>query len=158
MGNVIVAALLIIGAVIAASIVIVTQGPALEMSIDSVIQSQSNVADIIRSDIEIVSVEPDQSGQRIDVWLKNAGSLNIMPVSSLDVILRSSDGRRGEYVPHGVASGNGWVAVPASHQVWHRGETLRIQVSLADALSLGKYRLSATTPNGVSADMTFEMR
>ena len=48
MGNVIVAALLIIGAVIAASIVIVTQGPALEMSIDSVIQSQSNVADIIR--------------------------------------------------------------------------------------------------------------
>jgi len=94
----------------------------------------------------------------IDVWLKNAGSSRIMPVSALDVILRSIDGRRGEYVPHGVASGNGWVAVPASHQVWHRGETLRIQVSLADALSLGKHRLSATTPNGVSADMTFEMR
>ena len=157
MGNVIVAALLIIGAVIAASIVIVTQGPALEMSIDSVIRSQSNVADIIRSDIEIVSVEPDQSGQRIDVWLKNAGSLNIMPVSSLDVILRSSDGRRGEYVPHGVAPGNGWVVVPASHQVWHIGGTLQLQIILAVPLTSGVYILSVTTPQGVTDDQSFEM-
>ena len=47
MGNVIVAALLIIGAVIAASIVIVTQGPALELSIDSVIQSQRDRKSVV---------------------------------------------------------------------------------------------------------------
>jgi len=73
------------------------------------------------------------------------------------VILRSSDGRRGEYVPHGVAPGNGWVVVPASHQVWHIGGTLQLQIILAVPLTSGVYILSVTTPQGVTDDQSFEM-
>ena len=158
MDKAIVTGLLIIASVVAATILVVTISPSITAGSRSVTGASISQAGRIQTEITVVTADPDQSGQMIDVWLKNAGSSKIMPVSALDVILRSIDGRRGEYVPHGVASGNGWVAVPDSHQVLHRGETLRIQVSLADAQSLGKHRLSATTPNGVSADMTFEMR
>ena len=158
MDKAIVTGLLIIASVVAATILVVTISPSIKAGSQSVSGASISMAERIETEITIITAEPDRSGQKIDIWLKNAGSSKIMPVSALDLILRSIDGRRGEYVPQGVASGNGWVAVPASHQVWHRGETLRIQVSLADALSLGKHRLSATTPNGVSADMTFEMR
>ena len=157
MGDVIVAALLIVGACIAATVVIITQGPALGMSVDSVIESQRNTADMIKSDIEIVSAEADDVGQTIDVWLKNTGALNIKPVSALDVILRSVDGRRGEYVSHGGTPGNGWVAVPASRVVWNRGESLRIQIALAVPLPLGVYKLAVTTPKGVTAEQPFEV-
>ena len=158
MGNVIVAAFLIVGAGVAATVVIITQGPALGLSVDSMIESQLSTADMIQSDIEIVSAEADDVGQTIDVWLKNTGASNIKPVSALDVILRSVDGRRGEYVPYGGAPGNGWLVVPASQLVWNRGEILRIKINLATPLSSDTYRLSATTPNGVSASMVFETR
>ena len=157
MGNVIVAALLIIGAVIAASIVIVTQGPALEMSVDSVIQSQSKVADIIRSDIEIVSVEADTTGQSVVAWVKNTGNLNIKPVSNLDIILKRVDQRRSEYIPYGAPAGNTWSAVSSGQGVWHQQETLQVQITLAVPLTSGVYILSITTPQGVTDDQSFEM-
>ena len=158
MDKAIVTGLLVIASVVAASILVMTISPSIRTGSRSISSASISMAERIETEIAIITAEPDQTGQRIDVWLKNAGSTNIKPTSSLDLILRSGDGRRGEYVPHGVASGNGWVVVPASHQVWHSGGTLRIQVSLTDALTSGKYRISATTPTGVSADMDFEMR
>ena len=158
MDKAIVTGLLVIASVVAASILVMTISPSIRTGSRSISSASISMAERIETEIAIITAEPDQTGQRIDVWLKNAGATNIKPTSSLDLILRSSDGRRGEYVPHGVASGNGWVVVPASHQVWHSGGTLRIQVSLTDALTSGKYRISANTPTGVSADMDFEMR
>jgi archaellum component FlaG (FlaF/FlaG flagellin family) len=157
MSNVIVAALLLIGAGIAASIVIVTQGPALEMSIDSVIQSQSNVADMIRSDIEIVSAEAIPGGQTIVAWVKNTGNLNIKPVSSLDIILKRVDQRRSEYIPYGAPTGNTWSVLSPGQGVWHQRETLQVQITLAVPLTSGVYILSVTTPQGVTDDQSFEM-
>ena len=158
MDKAIVTGLLVIASTVAAALLVVTISPSIRTGSQSISGASISMAQRIETEIAIITAEPDQTGQRIDVWLKNAGSTNIMPLSSLDVILRSSDGRRGEYVPHGAASGNSWVVVPASHEVWHSGGTLRMQVSLADALTSGKYRISATTPNGVSSDMDFEMR
>jgi len=136
MGNVIVAALLIVGAGIAATIVIITQGPALGMSVDSVIQSQSNVADTIRSDIEIVSAEAVTS-RSVLVWVKNTGNLNIEPVPNIDIILKRADHRRSEYIPYGAPSGNTWSALSPAQGVWHQQETLHVQITLAVPLTLG---------------------
>lgn len=156
MGNVIVAAFLIVGAGVAATVVIITQGPALGLSVDSMIESQISTADMIQSDIEIVSVEPVDT-TTIVAWVRNTGSTNIKPVSSLAIILKRTDLRRSEYISFGAPPGNFWSVVSPTQGVWHRQETLRVRIIVEVPLGLGVYTLAVTTPKGVRGEQSFEV-
>ena len=98
MGNVIVAALLIVGAGAAATIVVITQGPSLTTGIDSVFQSQRAAADRIRSHIDIMGVSASDSRRSIDIWLKNTGDVPIDAVSNIDLILKREGPGGGAYI------------------------------------------------------------
>jgi len=153
--KVIVTGLLIISAVVAASIVVITLTPSISIGSASVSDVSLQESDRIRTSLHILSAQVHDDGMSIDAWLKNTGDVPINPVSNIDLILRQ-DGAGGVYLLHGLVSGNRWSVVPGTINVLNRGETVRLRIGLADAATPGLYHLSATAPNGVRAETTFE--
>ena len=129
MDKVIVTGLLIISAVIAASIVVVTLAPTISIGSASVSDASLQESERIRTNLHILSAQVQDDGLSIDAWLKNTGDVPIAPVSNIDLILRR-DGAGGLYLLHGGVGGNRWSIVPGTINVLNRGETLRLSCLL----------------------------
>ena len=90
MDKVIVTGLLVIGSVTAALIVILSLLPVIGSSSSAVIESQSEAANRIKTDIEVIAVSG--TGDRIIAWVKNVGTFSILAIDRSDVFLiRSTD-------------------------------------------------------------------
>ena len=87
MDKVIVTALLTIGAVTAAMVVIFSIGPSISSSSQAVSESQNESANRIRTSIEIIAVTSNATGTQIDAWVKNVGVEPISPVNKTDVFV-----------------------------------------------------------------------
>ncbi len=156
MDKVIVTALLTIGAVTAATVVIFSMGPTISKSTQAVSESQAEASNIIRTSIEIIAVAPDAAGTQIDAWVKNVGVEPISPVSKSDVFV-ITPGTRFDAMAYNTAGGdNTWTDSPAGSD-WNRSDTLHIVITLpaASPLAAGDHKLRVSTRNGVTADMTF---
>ena len=97
MDKVIVTGLLIISAVIAASIVVITLAPTISIGSASVSDASLQESERIRTNLHILSAQVQDDGLSIDAWLKNTGDVSIDPVSNIDLILRR-DGAGGLYM------------------------------------------------------------
>ena len=155
MDKVIVTALLTIGAVTAALVVIFSIGPSIGASSQAVAESQNEAADRIRTSIEIIAVASNSAGTQIDAWVKNVGVEPIRPVKKSDVFV-ITPGTRYDAMTYNTAGGDKtWRDDPAGLS-WNRGDTLHIIIDLsASALATGDHQLRVSTRNGIIADKTF---
>lgn len=156
MDKVIVTALLTIGAVTAAMVVIFSIGPSVNSSSQAVNESQNESVGRIRTSIEIIAVSSNATGTRIDAWVKNVGVEPISPVSKTDIFV-ITPGTRFDAMTFNTAGGdNTWTDNPVS-SLWNRSDTLHIVVTLpvASPLAVGDHRLRVSTRNGIVADKIF---
>ncbi len=155
MDKVIVTALLTIGAVTAAMMVVFSIGPSINASSQAVTESQSESVGRIRTSIEIIAVTSNSAGTQIDAWVKNVGIEPISPVSKTDVFV-ITPGTRFDAMTFKTGGGDNTYAVSGS-STWNRSDTLHLVVTLpaANPLITGDHRLRVSTRNGIVADKTF---
>ncbi len=155
MDKVIVTALLTIGAVTAALMVILSIGSSASSSSQAVSESQNEAADRIRTSIELIAVASNAGGTQIDAWVKNVGVEPISPVKNSDVFV-ITPGTRYDAMTYNTAGGDKtWKDDPVPSP-WNRGDTLHIIIDLsASALTTGDHQLRVTTRNAITADLTF---
>lgn len=155
MDKVIVTALLTIGAVTVALMVILSIGSSVSSSGQAVSESQNEAADRIRTSIEIIAAAPNAAGTQIDAWVKNVGVEPISPVNQSDVFV-ITPGTRYDAMTFNTAGGDKtWKDDPLGSS-WNRSDTLHIIIDLsASALTTGDHQVRVSTRNGVTADITF---
>ena len=179
MDKIIIVGLLTVSAVVVTVLVFKTITPSLGLSGQSISRAQRDIATRMQTDIEVVSVipridpvppapaTPVCTGRSVacivDVWTKNTGSADVPALGNVDVILRRVDGQRGSYIsyssdcPSTFAIANTWHRFPCARDRWPTGDILPIRLNLlADPLTPGIYKISITTPNGVTDDHIFE--
>ena len=155
MDKVIVTALLIIGSVTAAVMVITTIGPSISEGSQSVIESNREAAIRLRTNIEVIAVAANTAGTQIDVWIKNVGVVPIYAIEKSDVFI-VTPGTRFDYMTYAISGDNTW-----SHDLvglnWNRGDTLHIAIELpaGNPLTAGDHVVKISTPNGVLAEKVF---
>lgn len=156
MDKVIVTALLTIGAVTAAMVVIFSIGPSISSSSQAVSESQNESANRIRTSIEIIAVTSNATGTQIDAWVKNVGVEPISPVNKTDVFVITPGTRFDAMTFNSAGGDNTWADNPLG-SAWNRSDTIHIVITLpaADPLIVGDHRLRVSTRNGIIADKIF---
>ena len=155
MDKVIVTGLLVIGSVTAALVVLLTLGPSIAGSSQSVMESQREASNRIKTNIEVIAIAADSTGTTVDAWVKNVGVNQILALKLSDVFI-VTPGTRFDAMAHAAAGDNTWTEVPAGAS-WKRGETLHITITLpaANPLAVGDHNLKFSTPNGILAERSF---
>ena len=155
MDKVIVTGLLVIGSVAAAVVVLLTIGPSITGSSQSVLESQREASNRIKTNIEVIAVAADSAGTQIDAWVKNVGVNAILGLKTSDVFV-VTPGTRFDAMTHAPSGDNTWTEVPAGAS-WKRGETLHITITLpaASPLAAGDHNVKFSTPNGILAERSF---
>jgi hypothetical protein len=162
MEKVIVSGLLIIASIIVAVLTITVLSPQSVDSKNSLLASNRIATSFVGTNVDGIKAVPDDgNGATISAWFKNVGSVDVEPISAIDVFLLTGDGLSGRYIPFSDSptGSDFWdVVQPADSNVWARGETLQIRLTLglANPISPRTYMVSLTTPNGISADISFE--
>ena len=165
MDKVISTALLTIAAVLAAVMVINAMLPALGRSGGSVLSASTEAANIIKTDVEIISVLTVSS--EVYVWVKNVGAADIKDIDKSDVFLEDvgaasftrmthDSGQDGlcNYVP---STPDEWAyCIEDGATLWKPGNTIKITILLTGAPT-GQYKVQFATSNGVSVDKTFSV-
>jgi len=179
MDKVLVTGLLIIASVTAAAVIFGTIGPSIGKGSDAARQSQLAEANKIATRIKVLDAIPQfpqpqgcQAGGRycvLDLWVKNIGQADVLPISHMDIFMIGSTGDWGDYIrfEKGCSTStttNCWSYIPPNQDPANRdmimvpNETLHIQMRLfSDPLSPGYYSLDVTTPNGVQDKFLFEV-
>jgi len=155
MDKVIVTGLLVIGSVTAALVVILTIGPSVSGSSQSVLQSQKEASVRIKTNIEVIAVASNVAGTSVDAWVKNIGVAPIRGLKTSDVFM-ITPGVRYESMLYAASGDSTWTELPLGSS-WNRGETLHIVVTIpaADPLISGNHTILISTPNGVTAERVF---
>ena len=157
MDKVIVTGLLVIASVTAAVVVIMTIGPSVSRSSQSMVQAQRQAADIIKTSIEIITAVPRTNGVQVDAWVKNTGVASIIAIDRSDVFLIRIDGAWAEAMTYDSGAG-GSKTWSGDLTEWNRGDTLHITIDLTnDPLTAGNYLLRVSTPNGTISEHIFEV-
>ncbi len=155
MDKVIVTGLLIIGSVTAAVMVILTIGPSVSNSSQSVLEIQREASNRIKTNIEVIAVAANSDGTQIDAWVKNVGVVSILGLATSDVFV-VTPGSRYDAMTHAASGDNTWTELPSGAS-WNRGETLHIAITLpaGSPLASGNHMIRVSTPNGIVAERVF---
>ena len=155
MDKVIVTGLLVIGSVTAALVVILTIGPSVSGSSQSVLESQREASTRIKTDIEIIAVAANAGGTLLDAWVKNVGVAPVLGLDTSDVFV-VTPGSRYDAMTYAASGDNTWTESPLGAS-WNRGETLHIAITLpaGSPLVSGDHMIRVSTPNGITAERAF---
>jgi hypothetical protein len=162
MEKVIVSGLLIIASIVAAVLAITVLAPSSVDSKNSILASNQVANNFVGTNIDGLNAVPDGgNGLGISAWFKNVGSVDVEPISAIDVFLLTGNRLSGRYISYSdtPTSTDRWEVVsPQDSDVWARGETLLIRLNLEASrpLSAGRYLVVLTTPNGVTGEIFFE--
>ena len=128
MDKVIVSGLLLIASVAAAVITISIITPALGSDNESIVKSNKVASTLTSTGFDgITAVVDGGGGLNISAWFKNVGSVDIDPISEIDIFLLTGNRLSGRYIPYSDApiSTDRWETVlPGNSSVWARGDTL----------------------------------
>jgi hypothetical protein len=159
MDKVIVSGLLIIASITAAVMTLSIIIPGLGSNSESIVRTNRIASDFASTGLNGLTAEAvGGSGVTISAWFKNVGSIDVEPISAIDVFLLTEGRQGGRYISYsdGPIASDSWVVdQPADSNVWAIGETLQIRLTL-DPISPGTYMVSLKTPNGISTDISFE--
>ena len=152
MDKVITTTLLIIVSVVCAVLVFNAAYPAVIQSSDAMTNMAIRVDDRLKSQIEIIHATG--SGSNAFIWVKNVGSLRIIPIESCDVFF----GPEGNFarIPYGEGTGTWSGEVEGTGSEWTPTATLQITVTYGSVLS-GRYFVKVTIPNGISDEDYFSV-
>lgn len=148
-------ALLIIASVVAAMALINAVIPAANKSSGALLLANSEAADRINTDIEIVHATGNASTDVITVWVKNIGIKNIAPVSASDIIVTTpSDVLR---LPYDAGCGTEcWsFSIEEGGSDWIKSATVKF--TLATSVVSGVYNVKISVVNTVSATKDFSV-
>ena len=155
MDKILVTAVLIIGGVAAALVVVTGLGTSASIGSQSAAESQR--ADAVRTEtsIEVIAAASNPAGTQIDVWVKNVGVAPVSAVNKSDVFV-ITPGSRFDAMTHAASGDNTWIEDPLG-SAWNRGDTLHLTITLpaGNPLALGDHLLAFSTANGVSAEHLF---
>ena len=160
MDKVIVTALLTIGAVAAALVVIMAIGPSIGRSSDAVVASQTEAAERIKTSIEVIAVASNAAGTKVDAWVKNVGTESITAIDRSDLFLIQPGTRFDAlaYNNDGVTTKTWYADLKESSLPWNRSDTLYITITLVGGdiiLASTNYTLKMSTPNAITAEKDF---
>jgi hypothetical protein len=146
--------------------------PAINLGIESISQSSSQVDERLITSIEIIQVvgELDSSGAFNDtngnglfdifVWTKNTGTSRILDIDRTGLFISSS----GDFqrIPHEVDREEGeyprWThSIEDTSSEWGPNVTLKMTITYSTAQSAGHYDAKVTTPNGSTYEYHFKM-
>ena len=148
-------ALLIIASVVASMALINAVLPAANKSSGALLMANSEAADRIRTDIEIVHASGNATTNKITVWVKNIGTKNIVPVTSSDIIVTTpSDVIR---LPYDAGCSNEcWnFSIEEGGSDWTKAATVKF--TLSTAVVTGVYNVKISVVNAVSATKDFSV-
>ncbi len=151
MDKVITTTLLIIVSVVCAVLVFNAAYPAVIQSSDAMTNMAIRVDDRLKSQIEIIHATG--SGSNAFIWVKNVGSLRIIPIESCDVFF----GPEGNFarIPYG-SGATYWTYEVENASEWTPTATLKITIVNGGPLS-GRYFVKVTIPNGISDEDYFSV-
>ena len=148
--EVVTTSILMIAAVVAATVAITVMMPAVRDLANSYVSVSGKLSDRIETDAEIIFVRVSSGSEtRIDLWIKNLGkSMDIGLLSRGDVFLYNQSFYRhirGFNVTVENGDGDGY---------WERGETAKISFAIEEELG-GEYTITYVFYNGVKISETF---
>ena len=150
-------ALLIIASLIAALALVNAVLPAMGKSSSALATANSEAADRIKTDIDVIHATGDTSGT-ITVWVKNVGTHVIRLVKDSDVIITKPTAAGGvKRLPYvsGCASECWDFTLEDSASAWTTAVTVKF--TLTTSVVSGSYSVSVAAPNGVTADKDFSV-
>ena len=151
-------ALLLIASIIAALALTNAVIPAMGKSASALAMANSQTADRIRTDIEIIHATGDDANDVITVWVKNVGTKVIKPVTSSDVILTTPT----TVVSLSYVSGCSSATAPCWDYSWEGGasvwtQAVTVKFTLETTVSTGLYTVTFSSPNAASATEDFSV-
>jgi flagellar protein FlaG len=150
--EVVTTSILMIAAVVAATVAITVMMPAVRDLANSYVSVSGKLNDRIETDAEIIFIKASSgTGTTVDIWMKNLGkTINIDLLSRGDIFLYNQSFYR-HISSFSVSIENG-----DADSYWERGETARISFSIEDQLS-GEYTVVYVFYNGVRISETFSV-
>ncbi|MDK2796180.1 MAG: hypothetical protein PWQ22_289 [Archaeoglobaceae archaeon] len=149
--EVVTTSILMIAAVVAATVAITVMTPAVRDLAHSYTSVSGKLSDKIQTDAEIIFVRTSDSGSgtEIDFWIKNLGkSMNKDLLERGDLFIYSDT-----YYKH-ITSFNVSIENGDGDNQWERGETAKISFNVEDTLS-GDYTITYVFYNGVKISDVF---
>jgi archaellum component FlaG (FlaF/FlaG flagellin family) len=153
MDKVIVTALLVVAGVTAAGVAVATLTPVMTKSSTAVVEKAKDTSDKIGTDVKIIMVHPDSvKADAIQAFVKNVGSVNIIPISESNIYIENADGSAFYAPPYNAVAGdNTWQFTPAVPIYLGPGETMTIDIDLPqDLVAANSYVLTFITPNAIT--------
>ena len=159
MDKAITSGLLIIASIIASIALINAVIPAMSKSSGALVTANSEAADRIRTDIEVIHVASDTSGDpdQVIVWVKNIGLNTITSIDSGDVFLTTpTEVKRLSY---GSASGSEyWDYSIEGATEWTQTVTVKMTLYLTNgSVTAGGYNVIVNVYNSVNASKDFSV-
>ena len=148
-------ALLLIASIIAALALINAVIPAMGKSASALATANSQTADRIKTDIEIIHATGDDAGEVITVWAKNVGSKVIKPVTSSDIILTTPSTVASLPYVSGCTSECWDYSLEGGASEWTQWVTVKF--TLKTTVSTGLYTITLSSPNATSASKDFSV-
>jgi flagellar protein FlaG len=149
--EVVTTSILMIAAVVAATMAITVMMPAVQDLAHSYTSVSGKLSDRIQTDAEIIFVRTSEvnSSIAVDVWIKNLGkSMNVDLLRKGDIFI-SSDNYYSHITNFSVSIENG-----DGNNYWDYGETAKLTFQLEDTLS-GDYTITYVFYNGVKISDVF---
>ena len=162
MDKVIVTGLLVIAGVITAVILLGALRTGVEDASQATRTTGEQADAQLKSEVTILQVLSNGTGDRLDIWVKNTGRNQIRPLERIDVFLIDVEGNWGDYMTYSpgglVGNQNTWRVLSPLRLEWNPGDTFHIQASLPlnPLLNNVGYNLSITTPDLYTAKYRFD--
>ena len=150
-------ALLVIAAVVATVALINAVIPAVSKSSGALSEANAEVADRIKTDVEIVLATGNSTGDVITFWAKNVGSKSIKPISKSDVFLETPSSITRVPNTADTTSNPSWShTIEGSGSSWDKSVTVKVVIRLASGAT-GLHKVTLSLYNSVSAEKEFSI-
>ncbi len=151
-------ALLVIASIVATMALINAVIPAAGKGSGALIAANSDAADRIKTDIEIVFASGNSTGDEITFWVKNVGSNTINAIDNSDIFLTSPTAIiRIPYDGGGSPTKPYWkYTVEGSATNWSQAVTTKIEVFLTSG-ETGLHTVKMAVYNAVTAEKEFSI-
>ena len=154
-------ALLVIASIVATVALINAVMPAVGKGSGALLQANSDAADRIKTDIEIVFASGNSTGDEITFWVKNVGTKVIKTESKSDVFLTTSTTfKRISFNSSCSASlSDCWkFNLEGGSAQWTKSATIKVSMFLTgDSVATGLHTVKMAVVNAVTAEKDFSL-
>lgn len=152
MDKVITSVLLTIAGVVAAAMLASALLPAVSSGIGTLAVTGAAVQDRVQTDFSVEYVAQNATASQLLIWLKNTGNNVIQPLNQVSLIITGTN----TYLRPTQGGGAGQWTYTLDSTTWLPGTTCSVVVNNT-TLSSGSYKVTVTTPNGITVSTSFNV-